>query len=108
MAESKMFAGIRSAILFVAGVSGIGYETIIGKTDRPVLLVVFLILCGFPLVFNLDKILQGAVSIAPTAPPSPPPDPPPPSAGPSRDGENHPGVLRRIRYRPPLPCPAFA
>jgi hypothetical protein len=40
---------IRDLVLFAVGVAGILHETLIGKTDRPNLLILFGVLVGAPL-----------------------------------------------------------
>jgi hypothetical protein len=71
--------------MFAVGIGGIVYEARFHWNDvSPALLVLFLMLCGFPLVINLDSVLRAALplAVAPTKPaPSPaapsPPDPDP-------------------------------
>ena len=64
----------RTGIMFTVGIGGIIYETLFHQNDvSPALLVLFLMLCGFPLVINLDTIMRAAMPLA--VAPAPPPDP---------------------------------
>jgi hypothetical protein len=42
-------------ILFTAGLSGIGYETLVSKTDRPTLLLLFAAMVGLPAFLQRDE-----------------------------------------------------
>lgn len=46
---------IRSGILFVVGLGGIGYETIVEHTERPTLLLLFAAMIGLPAFLRLDE-----------------------------------------------------
>lgn len=76
----------RTGIMFFVGICGIIWQTVVQDTDRPALLVLFLMLCGFPLVINLDSVLRSALPLVVTKVPPPsteaelkPPPPSPPS-----------------------------
>lgn len=45
----------RDFVLFVAGLSGITYETVWDKTDRPTLLVLFGAMVGLPALLHVDE-----------------------------------------------------
>lgn len=45
----------RDAVLFVAGLVGIGYETAVNKTDRPTLLLLFATMVGLPAALRADE-----------------------------------------------------
>jgi hypothetical protein len=47
--------GVRDAILFAAGLAGIGYETLSGKPVSPELLLLFAAMCGLPSVLRKDE-----------------------------------------------------
>lgn len=55
-------------MLLVAGLSGLGYETVVEHADRPTLIVAFLGLCGLPVFLKADERL-----VAPPPPPAKPP-----------------------------------
>lgn len=73
------FTQFRTTLLLALGVFVILWETVVQNTDRPYVLIVGLMLCGFPYVLNLDKLLRGFIP-APISgiQPVPPPDVPPP------------------------------
>lgn len=48
----------RDGVLFVAGLIGIAYETIIAQTDRPALLLLFGGMIGLPAFLNKDEKVQ--------------------------------------------------
>lgn len=45
----------RDGILFVSGLIGIAHETLIAKTDRPTLLLLFAAMIGLPAFLNKDE-----------------------------------------------------
>lgn len=45
----------RDGILFLSGLIGIGYETVISQTDRPTLLLLFAAMIGLPAFLNKDE-----------------------------------------------------
>lgn len=67
------YTRVRTAVLFVVGVGGIIWETVHENTDRPALLILFLMLCGFPLVLNLDNLIRVEPPKLATSPVQPPP-----------------------------------
>jgi len=50
---------VRDTILFLAGLAGIGYETVFQKVDRPELLVLFAGMVGLPIFFRSDDYRRG-------------------------------------------------
>lgn len=46
---------VRSGVLFVVGLVGIGYETIVEHTERPTLLLLFAAMIGLPAFLRLDE-----------------------------------------------------
>lgn len=62
-------AVIRDTVLFVFGLSGIGYQTLTGQVDISLLLV-FTAMTGVPGLTNLVSLLRGGST---TELPSPPP-----------------------------------
>lgn len=51
----KQTKGLRDGILFVFGLMGITYETIVEHTDRPTLLIVFAGMAGLPVFLHKDE-----------------------------------------------------
>ena len=49
------FLQIRSAALFVGGMAGVAYVTLIDNTDRPTLLILFAAMLGLPLFLHNDE-----------------------------------------------------
>lgn len=73
MPNAPTFAVVRTSILLAVGVFGIVWEVVVNDTDRPALLVGLLMLCGFPLVMNVDKLIksvptQAAIAVVPAIP----------------------------------------
>lgn len=68
------FLQVRSAVLFVGGLAGVAYVTLVDNTDRPTLLIMFGAMLGLPLFLRSDEKHP-----PPTLPPAatPPADPPP-------------------------------
>lgn len=48
----------RDGVLFVSGLFGIAYETVIARTDRPTLLLLFGAMIGLPAFLNKDERSQ--------------------------------------------------
>lgn len=48
----------RDLVLFVAGLVGLGFETVIEKADRPTLIVAFMAMLGLPTFLNRDERTQ--------------------------------------------------
>lgn len=65
MAKRPTFIQIRTAILFVCGLAGVAYETLVAGGDRPTLLILFAAMLGLPLFLRTDEKLQ------PPTPPKP-------------------------------------
>lgn len=61
------FVQVRSALLFLGGLAGVGYVTVIDQTERPTLLILFAAMMGLPLFLRADEKDN----------PMPPPPPPP-------------------------------
>lgn len=62
----------RTWILFLGGMIGVAYETIVAQIDRPTLLVIFASMMGLPLFLKRDE-------------PPPPTTPPTLDAAPERE-----------------------
>lgn len=45
----------RGTVLFVAGLLGVAHETLIGKAERPSLLLIFGAMIGLPAFISKDK-----------------------------------------------------
>lgn len=60
------FVQIRTACLFIGGLIGVAYVTLIDQTDRPTLLILFGAMLGLPLFLRTDEKL-----LAPKSPPLP-------------------------------------
>lgn len=45
----------RDTVLFVVGLLGVAHETLIGKADRPTLLLLFAAMIGLPAFISKDK-----------------------------------------------------
>lgn len=67
--KPTLFERLRTAVLLAVGIFVIMYETVVSGTDRPALLIVGLMLCGFPIVINLDKVMRGVIKVEPADPP---------------------------------------
>lgn len=48
----------RDGVLFIAGLMGIGYETLVSQMDRPTLLLLFGAMIGLPAFLNKDEKVQ--------------------------------------------------
>jgi hypothetical protein len=62
----------RDLILFVAGLAGVVYETVVVKIDRPTLLIVFSGMMGLPVFLRRDE--KDPPNDPPQQPPSSTPD----------------------------------
>lgn len=49
----------RDLVLFVAGLAGIAYETVVENADRPYLLVLFAAMVGLPAFLYRDETRNG-------------------------------------------------
>lgn len=67
------FVQVRSAVLFVGGLAGAAYVTLVDQTDRPTLLILFAAMMGLPLFLRNDE-----KNHPPAVPPPPPPTAPTP------------------------------
>lgn len=52
---TSIFNAVRDPILFIAGLLGTGYETIVQKVDRPSLLALYAGMMGLPAVLGVDR-----------------------------------------------------
>lgn len=67
------FVQIRSAVLFIGGLVGAAYVTVVDQTERPTLLILFAAMMGLPLFLRNDEKNQSpAVAPPPPEPPAPP------------------------------------
>lgn len=62
------FAEIRTALLFLGGLVGVGYVTLIDQTDRPTLLILFGAMMGLPLFLRSDEKHPPPVIAVPPTP----------------------------------------
>lgn len=46
---------IRAVVLFVGGIAGIGYETLIEQGEKPTLLILFAAMIGLPYALGKDE-----------------------------------------------------
>jgi hypothetical protein len=46
---------LRTTVLFVAGLAGIGYETVVQSGERPTLLILFAAMVGLPAFLSADE-----------------------------------------------------
>lgn len=46
----------RDTVLFWAGLIGVGYQTLVEKSDRPTLLITFGTMMGLPIFLGVDEI----------------------------------------------------
>jgi hypothetical protein len=46
---------LRSGVLFVTGLAGVAYETLVSASDRPTLLIMFAAMLGLPLFLKADE-----------------------------------------------------
>lgn len=79
------FLQVRSAVLFIGGLAGVAYVTLVDNTDRPTLLIMFGAMLGLPLFLRSDEKHPPPPAVPPTpAPPTtlPPTQVPQPSSEP--------------------------
>lgn len=79
---------VRDPILFLAGLAGIGYETIIDKADKPTLIIAFVGMMGLPLFTKPDAEPPTPPSVDGGIPVEPKPKRPKPG-GARRKGGRH-------------------
>jgi hypothetical protein len=70
------FVQVRSAVLFVGGLVGAAYVTVVDQTERPTLLILFAAMMGLPLFLRTDE-KNHPPAIPPAATPPEPPSPSP-------------------------------
>lgn len=59
MAFSNMNSTIiQKSILFVVGLLGVGHETLVAKTERPTLLLLFAAMVGLPAFLSRDEKIE--------------------------------------------------
>lgn len=78
------FLQVRSGVLFVGGLAGVAYVTLVDNTDRPTLLIMFGAMLGLPLFLRSDEKHPPPVPVPPIPPAVTPaqvsqPSPEPPS-----------------------------
>jgi hypothetical protein len=56
--ERHLLRVSRDAVLFVTGLAGVVYETVITKVDRPTLLLLFAAMIGLPTFLRGDEVHQ--------------------------------------------------
>lgn len=49
----------RNSVLFLAGLSGMGYTTLSGGAERPTLILAFLAMMGLPAFLSVDEKKKG-------------------------------------------------
>jgi hypothetical protein len=49
------FVQFRTAVLFLGGLAGVAYETLVNQSDRPTLLIMFGAMMGLPLFLKSDE-----------------------------------------------------
>lgn len=57
-----MKSWLRDTILFVGGLAGIAHETVIAKSERPSLLLLFAAMVGLPAFLRSDESRRGSGS----------------------------------------------
>lgn len=72
------FLQVRSALLFIGGLAGVAYVTLVDQTDRPTLLVMFGAMLGLPLFLRSDEKHPPPVIQTPAPPTVLPPQVPQP------------------------------
>lgn len=70
------FLQVRSTLLFVGGLAGVAYVTLVDQTDRPTLLIMFGAMLGLPLFLRSDEKHPPPVIQVPNPPTLPPPSVP--------------------------------
>jgi hypothetical protein len=68
----RRFRITRDGILFVVGVSGIIYETVVHGGENPTLLILFGAMCGLPVFLRSDEMLARRAASPPEEVPSGP------------------------------------
>lgn len=76
------FLQVRSTVLFVGGLAGVAYVTLVDNTDRPTLLIMFGAMLGLPLFLRSDEKHPPPTIPTPAPPTLPPPQVPEPSSEP--------------------------
>lgn len=66
------FVQIRTTVLFVGGLAGAAYVTLVDRTDRPTLLILFAAMMGLPLFLRSDEKNHPPEVVPPPPPPSQP------------------------------------
>ncbi len=56
----KQWPVLRDAALFLAGLAGVGHETLIASAERPTLLILFAAMLGLPAFLKADKNGNGS------------------------------------------------
>lgn len=71
MARIKVptFVQFRTAVLFLGGLAGVAYETLVNQSDRPTLLIMFGAMMGLPLFLKSDEKHPPPVIEVRSAPP---------------------------------------
>jgi hypothetical protein len=49
------FVQFRTGVLFLGGLAGVAYETLVNQSDRPTLLIMFGAMMGLPLFLKSDE-----------------------------------------------------
>jgi hypothetical protein len=62
MRPERRIAIVREILLLIVGIAGIGYQTIIGPVNVPLLLI-FMAMTGLPGLTNILAILQNSSSV---------------------------------------------
>lgn len=72
MASQITFASVRTSVLLIVGIGLLIWNAVFG-TQNAATFVVGLMLCGFPLVLNLDNLIRASPVPVVPAPPVPVP-----------------------------------
>lgn len=75
----------RTWLLFIGGLAGVAYETLVSGGERPYLLVIFASMMGLPLFLRRDEPPGPPPGLPHAMPPLPPPRKSPSSANPEGD-----------------------
>lgn len=80
LGPAKAWPFLRDVALFVGGLAGVAHETLVAKSERPTLLLLFAAMMGLPAFLRADDKRDDAPaapaaegSAAPPAPVAPPP-----------------------------------
>lgn len=57
------FTVVRTVVLFVGGMAGMAYQTVVEHADRPSLIVAFLTMLGLPIFLGKDESNAKAESV---------------------------------------------